>query len=225
MKEKAIICWSGGKDSAMALYETQKSEKYEIVSLLTTVTKKYDRISMHGVRRSLLKKQAESINLPLYEIFLSENSSNEEYESMMKEALLYFKKMGVNSVVFGDIFLQDLREYREKNLKQIGMQGVFPLWMRKTPALVKTFIDLGFKATVVCVDPRVFDKKFAGRVIDEQFIKDLPGSVDPCGENGEFHSFVWDGPIFKFPVNCITGEIVERGWKDSKFIFCDLLEQ
>lgn len=222
--EKVILCWSGGKDSAMALYELQKSGEYEVESLLTTVTKKYDRISMHGVRRSLLAKQAKALGLPLHEIFLTENSSNEEYEAKMKEALIHFQSKGVNSVVFGDIFLQDLREYRETNLAKVGMKGIFPIWMRNSTELVNSFIGLGFKATTVCVDPKALDKSFVGRVIDKEFVADLPTEVDPCGENGEFHSFVWDGPIFSGPVRCKTGEIVERGWKDSKFIFCDLLE-
>ncbi len=222
-KERVIICWSGGKDSAMALYEAIK--QYEVLSLLTTVTKTYDRISMHGVRRSLLARQAQALEIPVHEIFLSENSSNEEYEARMNQALLYFKEQGINSVLFGDIFLQDLRDYREKNLAKIGMKGIFPIWQRNTTELMVTFINIGFKATIVCVDPRFLNRSFAGRIIDKEFVLDLPSNVDPCGENGEFHSFVWDGPIFKQKIECRTGEVVERGWKDSKFIFCDLVEK
>jgi uncharacterized protein (TIGR00290 family) len=178
---------------------------------------------MHGVRRSLLARQAQALGIPVHEIFLSEQSSNEEYEAKMKEALLCFQAQGVNSVIFGDIFLEDLREYREKNLARIGMKGIFPIWKRNTTELVHTFIGLGFKATIVCVDPRQLDRSFAGRLIDAKFVSDLPPNVDPCGENGEFHSFVWDGPIFSRRVDCQTGEVVERGWKDSKFIFCDMV--
>ncbi|PIP18914.1 MAG: ATP-binding protein, partial [Candidatus Omnitrophica bacterium CG23_combo_of_CG06-09_8_20_14_all_41_10] len=190
MVEKVLFTWSGGKDSAMALYELQKVYNYKILALLTTITDGYDRISMHGVRNSLLEQQIESLGFPLEKVHISKDSSNEEYEAKMKNALLRYQAQGVSSVAFGDIFLEDLRRYREKNLSKIGLKGIFPLWMRNTAELARTFIDLGFKAIITCIDSKFLDKSFAGRVFDKQFLSELPSSVDPCGENGEFHSFV-----------------------------------
>jgi len=219
MREKVLFCWSGGKDSAMALYEIQKGKRYEIISLLTTITEGYDRISMHGVRRTLLERQAQSLNLPLEKIFISKNCSNEEYESKMASVLTEFQKAGVSSVVFGDIYLEDIRKYREDNLSKIGMKGLFPLWKRDSSELARAFIDSGFKAIVTCVDSKVLDKSFVGRVIDEHFLGELPANVDPMGENGEFHSFVYDGPIFKERITFAIGEVIQR----DSFYFCDLL--
>jgi uncharacterized protein (TIGR00290 family) len=220
MAEKVLLAWSGGKDSAMALYELQKTQSYNISGLLTTITKDYDRISMHGVRRILLEQQADSLGLPLDKVFISKNSSNEEYESEMREILVRYQATGVSSVVFGDIFLEDLRKYREDNLSKIDMKGIFPIWKRDTTELANTFIDLGFKAVVTCVDSKVVDKRFVGRVYDVQFLRELPSSIDPCGENGEFHSFVYDGPIFRERISFTIGEIVLR---DNRFYFCDLI--
>jgi uncharacterized protein (TIGR00290 family) len=218
--QKVIFTWSGGKDSAMALYELQKSKDYEIVALLTSVTEDYDRISMHGVRRILLEQQAQSLGLPLEELYLTRNSSNEEYEAKMKDKLLQYKSRGVSSVVFGDIFLEDLRKYREDNLAQVGMKGIFPIWKRDTDELARTFIDLGFKAVITCVDSNVLDGKFAGKYFDNRFMSELPGNVDPCGENGEFHSFVYDGPLFQERIHFRRGKVILR---DSRFYFCDLM--
>jgi uncharacterized protein (TIGR00290 family) len=218
VKEKILLSWSGGKDSCMALYEIQKSKNYEI-TLLTTVTEGYDRISMHGVRRILLELQAESLGLHLSNIYIPKNATNGEYELRMKEALTKHQKEGVNLVAFGDIFLEDLRKYREGNLFRIGMKGISPIWGSNTALLIRRFIDLGFKAVVACVDPRVFDPSFAGRVIDNDFVYQLPAQVDPCGENGEFHSFVFDGPIFREKVKFSVGDVVLR----NSFYFCDLL--
>jgi len=218
--EKALFSWSGGKDSAIALYEIQKSKSYEILALLTTITEDYDRVSMHGLRRSLLERQANSLGISLEKVFITKDASNEEYESKMKEALLRYKNAGVHSVVFGDIFLQDVRKYREENLSKIGMNGVFPIWRRNTTALAHTFIDLGFKAVTICIDSNVLDKRFAARDFDKQFLSELPPTVDPCGENGEFHSFVYDGPIFKENILFKKGEIVLR---DNRFYYCDLI--
>lgn len=219
MKEKLLVCWSGGKDSALALAETCRAGSWEIVALITTVTEGYDRISMHGVRRHLLHCQAESLGLPLHPVWLPLNATNEEYESKMTDALGPYRAQGVESVVFGDIFLEDIRAYRERHLAKIGMRGRFPLWKRETRELVRTFIALGFKAIVVCVDTRVLDPSWAGRMIDEDFLRQLPPSVDPCGENGEFHSFVFDGPIFSRPVRFTVGETVLR----DSLCFCDLV--
>ncbi len=219
-KEKIILCWSGGKDSAMALYEILNSPAYTVVALLTTLTDTYDRISMHGVRRSLLEKQVDAIGIPLHKIFISKQSSNTEYESKMEAACLYFKNQGVNTVAFGDIFLEDLREYREKNLAKLGMKGLFPIWKRDTTELIRSFIQRGFKAVLTCIDPKSLDSSFVGRSIDEGLIHDLPSRVDPCGENGEFHSFVYDGPIFHEEVKFSLGDKVLR----DSFWFCDLVE-
>jgi uncharacterized protein (TIGR00290 family) len=193
-KEKVLLSWSGGKDSASAFHEISQDQRYEIVGLLTTVTEDYRRISMHGVREALLEQQARSIGLPLSKVLISKNGSNEEYESQMKEALLKFQQSGVNTVVFGDIFLEDIRKYREGNLARVGMKGVFPIW--KKDNLPQTFIDSGFKAIVTCIDAKALNKKFVGRLIDREFLDELPAGIDPNGENGEFHSFVFDGPIF-----------------------------
>ena len=218
--EKVLFCWSGGKDSALALYELEKNNSCEIVSLLTTVTADYNRISMHGVRRVLLEQQSRSLDLPLCEVSISRNCSNEEYESKMREALINFKNDGVSSVAFGDIFLEDLKKYREDNLAKLDMKGIFPIWGKNTAELSRFMTNTGFRTITTCVDTRVLDKKFAGRIIDEQFLNELPLGVDPCGENGEYHSFVFDGPIFKNRIAFTPGEKVLR---DSFFYFCDLL--
>ena len=219
MKEKVILSWSGGKDSALALYELEKTESYEIAALLTTVTQEYDRISMHGVQRILLERQAECLGFPLEKVFISKDSSNEDYESKMREVLTKYLTAGVCSAVFGDIFLEDLRRHREDNLSKMGMKGIFPIWRRDSGKLAHTFIDLGFSAVITCVDSSVLDKTFIGRAFDESFLSQLPSTVDPCGENGEFHSFVYDGPIFREPILHTKGEVVLR---ENRFYYCDL---
>jgi len=216
-----LVGWSGGKDSAIALYEVQRSQKYEIVSLLTTITEDYDRVSMHGVPRILVEKQAVSLGLPLEEVFIPKSCSDEEYGSKMRETLTKFKEEGVSSVVFGDVFLEDVRKYREENLSKIGMKGIFPIWGRDTAELVGSFLNLGFQAITTCVDSKLLDRRFIGRVVDKRFLDLLPPDVDPGGENGEFHSFVFDGPIFKKRISCAPGEVVLR----DGFYFCDLLPQ
>lgn len=219
-KEKAILSWSGGKDSALALYELQKTEDYEIVALLTTITQDYDRVSMHGVRRMLLERQAQSLGFPLEKVFISKDTSNEEYGAKMHEVLTKYLLVGVSSVAFGDIFLEDVRRYREENLAKLAMKGIFPLWKRDTKELARAFIDLGFRAVVTCVDSEHLDGRFVGRIYDEQFLRELPSTVDPCGENGEFHSFVYDGPIFRERIPHPIGDVVLR---DNHFWFCDLV--
>lgn len=219
--ENIVQSWSGGKDSAMALYELRRSGVYNVVALLTTVTEGYDRISMHGVRKNLLVKQAQSIGVPLSVMYISQNSSDEDYESRMREKLLEYKNMGVNSVAIGDIFLEDLREYREKNLAKLDMTGIFPLWKRNTGQLAERFIELGFKAVITCVDSQRLDGEFAGREYDHRLLSDLPPDVDPCGENGEFHSFVYAGPIFEKKIEFEKGETVLR---ENRFYFCDLFD-
>jgi uncharacterized protein (TIGR00290 family) len=220
MTERVLVAWSGGKDSAMALYQLQKTGGYEISALLTTVTKDYDRISMHGVRRVLLEQQAVSLGYPLEQVLISKGASNEEYEAKMRETLEECLRAGVPAAAFGDIFLEDLRKYREENLSRIGIKAVFPIWKRDTTELAHTFVALGFKAVITCVDSKVLDKRFVGRLFDEQFISELPSDVDPCGENGEFHSFVYDGPIFRESLSYKLGKVVLR---DNRFYFCDLI--
>ncbi len=220
MTEKVLFTWSGGKDSAMALYELQMVHGYEISSLLTTITEDYDRISMHGVRRILLEQQAESLGLPVEKIYITKNSSSEEYEAKMRGKLMHYQSRGVLSVVFGDIFLEELRKYREENLSKIGMKPLFPIWKRDTAELAHTIIDLGFKAVITCVDSNVLNKIFVGRTFDEQLLSELPATVDPCGENGEFHSFVYDGPIFRKRISHRKGEVILR---DNRFYYCDLI--
>ena len=218
--KKIIYSWSGGKDSAMALYELLKDNAYEVVSLLTVVTKDYGRISMHGVREELLELQAASLGLNLEKVFIYKDSGNKEYELCMKEVLVRYKKMGVEAVAFGDIFLEDLKKYREERLKEAGMKGVFPIWKRESRELANTFIGMGFKAVITCVDSKMLDGRFSGRPFDTRFLSELPSGVDPCGENGEFHSFVHDGPIFKNPIPHKPGLTVLR---DKRYYYTDIL--
>jgi uncharacterized protein (TIGR00290 family) len=214
-----LFCWSGGKDSAMALHLLLERPDVRVAALLTTVTETYDRISMHGVRRELLVQQVESIGLPLHEVRIPPQCINPIYESRMEEALRVHYAKGVRTVAFGDIFLEDLRAYREKNLARIGMTALFPIWKRGTHELIREFQENGFRAIAACVDPKVLDRSFAGRELDASFFRDMPDGVDPCGENGEFHTFVFDGPIFRNPIGVRVGEIVER----DSFIFADLM--
>lgn len=220
MKTKVLMSWSSGKDSGLALHELMNSDEYEVSALLTTITEDYDRISMHGVRRVLLEQQAESIGLPLEKVLIPRDSSNETYESRMLAMLERQKAAGVKAVAFGDIFLEDLKKYREDKLAAGGMGAVFPIWKSDTRELAHRFIDLGFKAIITCVDTQVCDGRFAGREYNEQLLSELPANVDPCGENGEFHSFVYDGPIFTKSILFERGEVVLR---DNRFNFCDLI--
>ncbi len=204
----------------MAAYQLLASQKYEIASLLTTVTEEYDRISMHGVRRSLLEQQADSLGVPLHQIMIPKDCPNQIYEARMREAVEHFKTRGITKVAFGDLFLQEVKQYRDERLAQAGMTGLYPIWMRDTGELVRTFIGLGFRAILCCVDTQAIDASFAGREIDQALLRDLPDSADPCGENGEYHSFVYAGPIFKRPIPCRAGERVLR---TARFNYCDIL--
>lgn len=219
--ETVLMSWSGGKDSCVALHELRRSPNYRVAALLTTVTRDYDRISMHGVRRVLLERQAASLGLPLHEVFITKDATNQEYEAKMGEALALYRERGVGRVAFGDLFLEDIRAYREQFLTRHRMKGLYPVWRRDTTEFIREFIGLGFKAVVTCVDGKVLDSSFAGMMIDEDFLSALPPHVDPCGENGEFHTFVFDGPIFKEAVRLSVGEKVAR----DSFWFCDLLPQ
>jgi uncharacterized protein (TIGR00290 family) len=221
MPEPILFCWSGGKNSTMALHMLLQQKQYRVVALLTTVTEGYDRIAMHGVRRGLLQRQAESLRLPLHEVCIPPQFVNPIYEARMEEALRLFYGQGVRTVAFGDIFLEDLRVYREENLARIGMTALFPIWKRDTHELIRYFHEQRFRAIAACVDSKVLDPSFAGRELDESFFRDLPPHADPCGENGEFHTFVFDGPIFQSPIPVRTGDVVNR----DGFVFCDLLPQ
>jgi len=220
-RTEVLFCWSGGKDSAMALNVLRQQRDLRVAALLTTVTEGYERISMHGVRRRLLQRQAEATGLPLYEVRIPPQCVNPVYEARMREALLSQKENGVHCVAFGDIFLQDLREYRERNLAQVEMKAIFPIWKRDTRELTQEFCAMGFRAIAVCIDSTKLSREFAGRELDESFFRDLPAGVDPCGENGEFHTFVYDGPIFSIAIAVERGEVVER----DRFYFCDLKEK
>jgi len=220
MKEKIIFCWSTGKDSAMALYKLFQSKEYEIVCLLSTVTEGYERVAMHGVHRNMLREQAKALGLVYEEVFIPIKSSNGEYEARMQTVLSKYKQMGVEIVAFGDIFLEDLRTYRLNNLAKIGMKGAFPLWKHNTSDLANEFINLGFKAIITCVDTQFLGREFCGRRFDKDFLSELPENVDPCGENGEFHTFVFAGPIFNKDIYFQQGEIVLR---DNRFYFCDIM--
>lgn len=221
MAEKIVFNWSGGKDSAMALYELQQNCRgCEVSALLTVLTREYDRISMHGVPRILLEKQADALSLRLDKIYITKDSSEEDYEKTIKEKLMDYKSQDISAVVFGDIFLEDLRKYREEKLSQIAMKAIFPIWKRDTTELANEFIDLGFKTIISCVDSKCLDKSFVGRIFDKQFLSELPAGIDPCGENGEFHSFAYDGPIFDRPIPFEKGQIVLR---ENRFYYCDLV--
>ena len=214
-----LLAWSGGKDSCMALNALRQQPDYRIRALLTTVVEGVDRISMHGVRRSLVQRQAASLGLPLCEVMIPPGASNADYESRMGEALADYNQQGIVTCAFGDLFLEDIRAYRDRQLSEYGMRGIYPLWGRDTAALMRDFITQRFKTVVVCVDPAQLSPSFIGRVIDADFLAELPDGVDPCGENGEFHTFVFDGPIFKSPVAFSFGETVCR----DGFWFCDLV--
>jgi uncharacterized protein (TIGR00290 family) len=218
MREKAIVSWSGGKDCALALYEI--AAEYDIVALVTTVTSGYDRISMHGVRTTLLERQAAALNYPLEQVLIPPRCTNDEYESRMRAALARHRADGVSRVVCGDIFLEDVRRYREERLLGAGLTGAFPLWQRDSRELAQRFMHLGFRAVLCCVDTHVLDERFAGRIFDETLLAEFPASIDPCGENGEFHTFVFAGPNFARPVPYTLGEYTLR---EERFGYRDLL--
>lgn len=219
MMEKIVLSWSSGKDSSLVLYELIKQGIYDI-TLLTTVTGKYERIGMHGVREALLEKQADSMECRLDKVYITPECTNEEYQRKMEEAMNKYRELGFTKVAFGDIFLEDIRKYREKNLEKVGMEAVFPLWGRDTGEIANTFINLGFKAIITCVDTKVLSGDFAGEYYDKDLIAKLPENIDPCGGNGEFHSFVFDGPIFKKKIDFSVGE---KTLRDERFKYCDLI--
>ncbi|MFY7787532.1 MAG: diphthine--ammonia ligase [Thermoflexibacteraceae bacterium] len=215
-----LFNWSGGKDSALALYHLlQQKNKYDIKSLLTSVNQHYRRVSMHGVRITLLEQQAAQIGIPLHKIELPETLSMDEYSQLMQQTLEQFQAANIHHAAFGDIFLEDLRTYREQQLAKVGMQAVFPLWGKPTKEVLLEFIEKGFQAVIVCVNAKYLDPSFLGRLLDKSFLEDLPPNVDICGENGEYHSFVFDAPIFNQPIPFTKGEIVEKKFADNAGVF------
>jgi uncharacterized protein (TIGR00290 family) len=221
MKAKAWLAWSSGKDSAWALQNVRQGAEFDVVALLTTVNQTYSRVAMHAVRESLLEIQADAAGLPLIKVPIPSPCSNEIYEQAMGEAMARAKDEGVRHVVFGDLFLEDVRAYREKQLARCDMTPVFPLWGRDTRQLAEEMIAQGLSAYLTCVDPRKLDRSFAGRKFDARLLSALPARVDPCGENGEFHSFVNGGAMFDRTIPVTAGEIVER----EGFVFADFLLQ
>ena len=219
MRMPVLFSWSGGKDSAMALHSLRQNPDFEVIALLTSVTEGYERISMHGVRRELLHRQAQSIGLPLEEVRIPPQCVNPVYEARMGEVVLRFRDRGVRHVAFGDIFLEDLRAYREQKLIAADMTALFPIWKVDTRELAARFLRDKFRAIAVCIDPRKLDASFAGRELDASFFRDLPPGVDPCGENGEFHTYVFDGPVFRSPIPVQVGAVAER----DSFVFCDVM--
>ncbi len=240
MAHKSIFNWSGGKDSTLALHHVLQDKNFDIGTLLTSVNEAHKRVSMHGVREELLDAQAESLGLPLKKLRLPEQPSMSEYEQIMADMMKEVKAEGYTHSIFGDIYLEDLKNYREEKLASQGFKAHFPIWKRDTKELVREFIGLGYKTIVVCVKAEFLDESFVGRVIDEDFLNDLPDNVDPCGENGEFHTFCYEGPVFKKPIPFEIGEKVFREYKAPKdkddtcsgsepakksmgFWFCDLV--
>lgn len=236
MPEQALMSWSGGKDSALALHHALRNPGLTVTDLLTSVNAHYERVSMHGVRLALLEAQAERIGLPLTQLRLPEMLTMADYDQAVLATLAGLHQQGVRRAIYGDIFLEDLRAYREQQLARVPLQGEFPLWQRGSQELLDEFWDLGFQAIVVCVNDRYLDASFCGRLLDRDFVRDLPPGVDPCGENGEYHSFVFDAPYFSRPIEVVRGEVVRRtyqsptgssGGEDDPFAagfwFCDLL--
>ena len=216
---KVWLSWSSGKDSAWTLHQLRQQGNYQITGLFTTLNQVFDRVAIHAVRRSLLKKQARAVGLPLRLISLPWPCSNAQYERIMDETWLAAVDSGVTAIAFGDLFLNDIREYRVKQLKGTSLEPIFPLWNLPTSALAEQMIDSGVRAKLTCVDPKQLDGGFAGRDFDFSLLADLPPGVDPCGENGEFHSFAYQGPMFHHSLEVRVGEIVKR----DGFVFADLV--
>ena len=216
--KRVLLSWSSGKDSAWTLHFLRSRPDIDVIGLVTTLNSEFQRVAMHGVRRSVLEAQAEAAGLPLWVVPLPWPCSNEEYEARMRDLCARAIAEHVAAMAFGDLFLADIRAYREKQLAGTGLQPLFPVWQIPTAELGRTMIASGLRAKITCVDPKVLPAEFAGRDFDSQFLADLPPNIDPCGENGEFHSFVYDGPGFRKPVDVSVGEIVER----DGFVFADL---
>ncbi len=218
-KTKALLAWSSGKDSAWSLHLLRAAGEVEVVGLLTTINQAFDRVAMHAVRTELLRAQAEAAGLPLWPVPIPGPCSNAEYEAAMGVAMARARREGIEAVAFGDLFLEDIRRYREERLAPTGLAPLFPLWGRPTAALAREMIAGGLRARLTCVDPRVADARFAGRDFDGDLLAELPDSVDPCGERGEFHTFAYDGPMFRRTIPIRSGEVVTR----DGFVFADLV--
>ena len=218
---KTLLSWSSGKDSAWSLHVLRTRQDAEVVGLLTTINEAYSRVAMHAVRVELLEAQAKAVGLPLWKIPIPSPCSNAEYEAAMLAAIQRAKAEAIDTFAFGDLFLEEIRRYREECLSGTGISPLFPIWASPTRELVREMIDAGLRARVTCVDPKQLPASFVGREFDAQFLADLPPNVDPCGERGEFHTFAYDGPMFRYPVPVQLGEIVER----EGFVFADLLPQ
>jgi uncharacterized protein (TIGR00290 family) len=218
MRKKVLVSWSSGKDSAWMLHVLRRTAEIEIGGLLTTVNQQFDRVAMHAVRRQLLEEQARAAGVPLWTVPLPWPCSNEDYEARMQEAVGRAVSRGFTHVAFGDLFLEDVRRYREERLSGTGLTPLFPVWGIPTDELAKTMIDGGLRAVITCVNPKHLDRSFAGRQFDRALLADLPPEIDPCGERGEFHSFAYDGPMFNRPVRAVPGEVIER----DGFVFADL---
>jgi len=218
-RQRAVISWSSGKDSAWTLRVLRQQEEYEICGLLTTLNTEFDRVAMHGTRRSLLEAQAEAADLPLMKIPLPWPCSNDVYEAAMRKALEQMLADGVSVIAFGDLFLEDVRAYRERQLAGTGLSAIFPLWQRPTRALAEEMIEAGVRANITSLDPTKMPRESAGQELTREFLDRLPPSVDPCGENGEFHTFVHSGPMFRSSIRVVAGEVVER----SGFVYADFL--
>jgi uncharacterized protein (TIGR00290 family) len=216
---KLWLSWSSGKDSAWALHELRALPQYEVTALLTTVNRGAGRVAMHAVRETLLEAQAAAARLPLVRVPIPSPCSNAAYEEAMEAAMAEARSQGVSHIAFGDLFLEDVRRYREEKLRAANMIPVFPLWGRETQALARQMVASGLRAHLSCVDPKQLDRRFVGRVFDQLLLDELPPGVDPCGENGEFHSFAYAGPMFCAPLPVTLGEIIER----DGFVFADLL--
>jgi uncharacterized protein (TIGR00290 family) len=216
---KAYVSWGSGKDSAFALHEARRQGLAEVVGALTTLSAAYGRVAMHGVRESVLDRQLAALSLPALKISLPTPCSNEQYEAQMAPAFARLKSQGVTHLVFGDLYLEDIRAYRERQLAAAGMTGIFPLWRRDTALLAREMIASGMVAHLACVDPRRLGREFAGRRFDTRLLAELPAGVDPCGENGEFHTVVSAGPMFVTPIEVAVGDVVER----DGFVFADVV--
>jgi uncharacterized protein (TIGR00290 family) len=219
MPPRAFVSWSSGKDSAFALCEARRLGLAEIVGVVTTVNERYDRVAMHGVRSELLDRQIAALNVPAIKVLIPSPCTNEIYEARMADACAAIKASGVHHIVFGDLFLEDIRAYRERNLAALGMTPIFPLWGRDTRRLATEMIDSGLVAYLVCLDPNRTPASFGGRRFDATLLKEIPAHVDPCGENGEFHTVVTQGPMFSKPISVSIGQTVER----DGFVFTDVI--
>ncbi|GAL83557.1 hypothetical protein MYP_784 [Sporocytophaga myxococcoides] len=214
--QKAVFCWSGGKDSAFALYKTISSGAFEILALLTTINSAYSRVSMHGVREELMDLQAKHIGIPLYKVYIPEVCTNEEYEKQMEEAMIYWKEKGVSHIIFGDIFLEDLKRYREEKLEKVGMKAVFPLWKEDTAELLSSFLKLGFKTMICSGSCKNINEELVGETLSEEIVGLMSPGTDPCGENGEFHTFVYEGPVFREKLDVACTEKVVKYYNVKK---------